>query len=248
MECRIWRLDDMRKWNLETNIGRNELHEYILNVASFHCVVSDELILSRFLKKLDKMFDQYVNHSMMADILDYKESLPKESNWNQAVLQIKFLNTLMKNSTVYVIRQKRVISMYAFDKSFSGSLSEEGEEFSKELKSSVICFERSGIIKGNRMKPNTSDLMLFENGNLLVPCTTTYSATEADLEIINQRFPLNGDCGKAAIDVFRNKQDTDFSELGKLFGFQIYLTADMSGYELESETERLRFFRHRAMK
>jgi hypothetical protein len=237
----------MRKWNLETNIGRNELHEYILNVASFHCVVSDELILGRFLKTLDKMFDQYVKHLMMADILKYRESLPKESEWNQLVLWTKFVNMLMNSSTVYVVRHNKIISIYAFDKSFSGSLSGEGEEFSKELKSSVICFGRSGIIESNSLKSNTNGLVLFENGNLLVPYTTTYSATEADLEIINQRFPLNGDCGgKTAIDVFRNKQDTDFSELGKLFGFQIYLTADMGGYELESETERLRFFRHRA--
>jgi hypothetical protein len=91
-------------------------------------------------------------------------------------------------------------------------------------------------------------MSIYDGDECLLSVSATVSATESDIETLNRHFPLNGGCSPVAADAIRNERDTDLSGLSELMGFQIYLTPDMSGYELESETERLRIFRHRATK
>jgi hypothetical protein len=233
----------MTEYNLEIEFSRNELHEHLMNIASYHSTYSDRTLAERFLKKVSRIFDTTMKESRQP-VFRYDESQPKESKWNQQGIKAKFGNMVRDNSTVYIVYRDNIVSLYFFAVSNIGTAYSNGDGVSKELRGKTICFDRRGFFIGTKLDSfNSSDMHIFDNGEHLLSVNDLPSATYADIEAVNRHFPLKGGCNQAALDAFRGEQDEDLGEASKLLGFQIYLTPDMSGYELEAEKGRLRIFR-----
>jgi hypothetical protein len=229
--------------NFEVEFSRNEQHKYMMNITSYHSTYSDMSLVERFLKKISKNFDTIMNERRQL-VFKYNEAKPKEAEWNQQVIKAKFVNMAQDNATIYIICQDSLVSLYFYAVSNIGAPDSNGDDVSKALRGKTICFGRRGLFIGTKLDNfNFSNMHVYDNGEHLLSVNKLPTATEADIETVNRHFPLKGGCNQAALDAFRGEQDEDLGEAGRLLGFQIYLTPDMSGYELEAEKGRLRIFR-----